>query len=199
LVVFTLDLLNLLFMTMHQAKWFNRLLMLIIFQTMTAVTRTLLTPILQLWLRSQLESAQELKVKISGSDRQLWQGIIPLTEVSGTGIVYQGLHLSQIGLSATEIQLNVGQVLKGDSLKLLAAIAVKLDLRLKVEDFRLCLAAPLIRNELDQTLANNASDLEIENFVKLHLQKLGDQFRLKELQVQNGACYCEGEFWIAAT
>jgi LmeA-like phospholipid-binding len=188
---------------------------------MTAITRSLLTPILQVWLRSQLESAQQLQVKILGSDRQLWQGIIPLAEVSGLGIVYQGLYLSEIELSAIEIKLNVRELLKGESLKLLTAIAVKIDLRLTAADFRQCLTAPLLKDELDQmqvksilanqTLANKATetepdsqinaqnDAQIEAFLVDHLQKLGNQFELKHLRVQGGDCYCVGQFLICAT
>jgi LmeA-like phospholipid-binding len=166
---------------------------------MTALTRSILTPILQLWLRSQLESAQELQVKISGSDRQLWQGIIPLAEVKGKGIMYQGLHLTQISLTASEIELNIRQVLKGESLKLLEAIAVSLDLNLSATDLHYCLAAPLVQAELTQTLDPEASDREIHDFLVTQLQRLGDQFRLKELTVDRGDCACKGEFWINAT
>jgi len=166
---------------------------------MTAFTRSILTPILQLWLRSQLESAQELHIKISGSDRQLWQGIIPLAEVKGKVVVYQGLHLSQISLSAAEIKLNIQQVLKGESLRLLEAIAVKLDLSLELADLHHCLAAPLLKHELTESLAKEANDQEIQDFLANNLQKLGDQFQLKELVVDRGACSCVGEFWIGAT
>ena len=181
---------------------------------MTAVTRSLLTPILQVWLRSQLEAAQELQVKILGSDRQLWQGIIPLAEVNGKGIIYQGLYLSKIGLSATEIKLNVKELLKGESLKLLVAIAVKIDLHLTVADFRQCLTAPLLSDQLDQAQLqqifanqvlppdfqiNSESDAQIEAFLINHLQKLGDQFELNHVRVQQGDCYCAGQFWISAT
>lgn len=173
---------------------------------MTAVTRSLLTPILQVWLRSQLEAAQGLQVKILGSDRQLWQGIIPLAEVSGKGIIYQGLYLSEIGLSATEIKLNIREMLKGESLKLLVAIAVKIDLHLTAADFRQCLTAPLLQAELDQGQLkqvlenqNHATDSQINTFLVDHLKKIGDQFELTQLRVQNGNCYCVGQFLISAT
>ncbi|MDX1977151.1 MAG: DUF2993 domain-containing protein [Pseudanabaenaceae cyanobacterium bins.68] len=167
---------------------------------MTAITRSLLVPILKLWLRSQLETCAQLEVKISGSDRQLWQGLIPWAEVGGGRVVYQGLHLTEVKLVAREIKLNIPELLKGESLRLLAAIAVELELCLSAADLDACLGSPLLKNQLRQSLAvEQATDSEVLAFLQRGLSELGEQFELGQLRVEGGACYCKGKFWIAAS
>lgn len=181
-------------MTWLVAEWFNPM-----FWSMTAIVRSLLVPVLKLWLRSQVEACDWLEVQIAGSDRDLWQGLIPWAEVGGGRVVYQGLCLTEVKLVASEIRLNVAQLVKGESLRLLGAIAVELDLHLTMTDLYACLASPLLQVALSQDLAPGASDLEILRFLRCGLAQLGDQFELGELRVEGGACYCRGKFWIAAS
>jgi hypothetical protein len=166
---------------------------------MSAITRSVLTPILQLWLRSQVDSLQQLKVEMLGSDRQIWQGNIPQAKVSGKHLVYQGLHISQVNLTAANIQLNTPQLLKGESLRLLEAIAVNLDLTLDAPDLWLCLSANLVSEILPYQLAPDATDSQIQTLLEHLLKNLGEEFQLTDLIVKDGNCHCQGIFTVAAT
>jgi hypothetical protein len=166
---------------------------------MSAIIRSVLAPILKLWLRSQVQAAQTIELKIGGADGEILKGQITQAQVSGRGIVYEGLHLSQLSLKAEDIFLNIPQILKGQSLKLLEPLAVQMDLTLTAEDFQLCLKSSVLQDLLDYQLPPMSSDREIRVLLGILLKLLGDQFVLKELQVNNGSPRCQGSFKIAPT
>lgn len=85
---------------------------------MSAIIRSVLSPVLKFWLRSQVEMVQDLEISIDGADGQILKGNIPQAQVSGQGIIYQGLYLTKLNLVATDIHLNIPQILKGQTLKL---------------------------------------------------------------------------------
>ena len=80
---------------------------------------TVLSAALQLWLRSQVEGVESLKVHVGGGNRSLLKGSIPTVSVSARAVIYQGLHLSQVVLGSSGIRINLGQVLQGKPLQLL--------------------------------------------------------------------------------
>lgn len=101
-----------------------------------------LSPAVRLWLRSQVEAITKLEFQISGSDRQILRGHIPKVTVAGEQVVYQGLHLSQVDLAARQIQINLGQVLRGKPLRLLKSVPVQGTVRLTQADLdRSCMAS----------------------------------------------------------
>ena len=61
---------------------------------------SLLSAAVRLWLRSQVEAAETLKIEFSGKNRQLLRGEIPSLDVEAAGVIYQGLHLGQVWLQA---------------------------------------------------------------------------------------------------
>ncbi|MCU0515952.1 MAG: DUF2993 domain-containing protein [Oscillatoria sp. Prado101] len=114
-----------------------------------------LSPAVRLWLLSQVERIEDLQVKIEGRDRQLLQGAIPSVSLSAKGAVYQGLHLSQLLLTATGIGINIGQVLKGKPLGLLSPMPVAGELLLREADLNASLSAPLLSIALIEFLCQN--------------------------------------------
>ncbi|HEY9838802.1 MAG TPA: DUF2993 domain-containing protein [Vampirovibrionales bacterium] len=98
----------------------------------------------QLWLRSQVESVQELAVQINGGDRQILQGVIPQVSLSASSAIYQGLHLSTLELQGTGIQVNLGDILRGKSLRLQNPVSVVVRLHLTEPDLDASMRSPLL-------------------------------------------------------
>jgi len=130
---------------------------------MSAVIRSVLSPLIKIWLRSQVESIHTLEIEIAGRDGQILKGLSPSAKVMATGVVYQGLHLSDLCLTASEIHLNTPQVLRGEALKLLQPIQVNLELNLTPSDLKHCLDASLLTEALgtfeNPMLEQDADDL----------------------------------------
>lgn len=95
-----------------------------------------LSPALQLWLRSQAEDIQDLHLSIDAGDRQILSGLIPHVGVQASQAIYQGLHLSQIHLEATTIHTNLPQVLRRKPLRLLEPILVTGQLQITAQELR---------------------------------------------------------------
>lgn len=116
------------------------------------IASAVLSPAVQLWLRSQVQQVSELIVKIEGSDRQLFSGAIPKVTVTARDAVYQGLHLTSVALEGAGIRVNLGQVIKGQRLRLLESFPVFGVLRLIQADLNASLKAPLLADALSDFL-----------------------------------------------
>lgn len=114
---------------------------------------SLLEPAIKLWLQSQMESVAELTVKIEAGDRQILGGCIPQVALAAQQAVYRGLHLSQIAVQGQDIQVNLGQVMRGKPLRLLHPVPVAVDLRLQESDLNRSLGAPLLAGAVADLLA----------------------------------------------
>ncbi len=113
----------------------------------------ILSPAIELWLRSQVQQVSTLKVQIDGKSRQILTGNIPRVSILASEAVYQGLHVAEIHLVAIEIQINLGQVIKGQPLKLLDKVPVTGKLQLHQADLNASLRSPLLTNALTELLA----------------------------------------------
>lgn len=111
-----------------------------------------LQPALHWWLSSQLEAVTGLEIEIQGGDRQILRGYLPPVRVAATMARYRGIQLRQAVLEAEQIQINLGQVLRGKPLKLLAPVPVRGELVLSQEDLDASLAAPLLQSGLRELL-----------------------------------------------
>ncbi len=132
------------------------------------IASAVLSPAVQLWLRSQVERADELKVKIDGSDRQLFGGAIPKVTAAARGAVYRGLHLTEVALFGAGIRVNLGQALKGQPLRLLESVPVKGVLRLSQADLNESLKAPLLADALSEFLLPMLPIADLERPLELH-------------------------------
>lgn len=106
----------------------------------------------KLWLRSQLEHHQTLKLDIHATNRQLLGGTIPQVNVQGQDLVYRGLHLNQIQLQANQIRMNLGQVMRGKSFQLQQTVRVSAQVLLQQTDLSASASAPLLAKALRQLL-----------------------------------------------
>lgn len=128
------------------------------------IISTVLSPALQLWLRSQVEQVESLQFKIMGGDRQILSGQIPMVSIAARGAVYQGLQLSQLQLEGSCIRVNLGQVIKGKPLRLLEPFPVLGQLLLLERDLQASLQAPLLSKALTDLLATFLKSDEMSNF-----------------------------------
>ena len=116
------------------------------------IISTVLSPAIRLWLRSQVEQVEDLQVNIQAGDRLLLTGNIPKVILAAKQAVYQGLHLRQIRLVAQAIRVNLGQVLKGKPLRLLAPVPVTGEIMLTQADLQASLASTLLPSALTEFL-----------------------------------------------
>jgi hypothetical protein len=115
------------------------------------ITKTLTTAV-KIWLRTQLTQVSEIEVEIGASDRQLLSGRIPKVSIFATNAVYQGIHITRIQLSAENIQVNLGAVLKGKPLRLLETVPVVGELVLAEEDLNQSLSSELLLTGVNDVL-----------------------------------------------
>lgn len=109
----------------------------------------LLPAAVRLWLRSQVENVGQLSIELAGRDRQLLSGYLPGVNVSAQKAIYQGIHITQVQLSAQDIRMNIGQVVRGKPLRLLKAFPVKGSTVLSADDLNASLLSPLLVEGLD--------------------------------------------------
>jgi hypothetical protein len=95
-----------------------------------------LSPALQLWLKSQAEEIEDLHLSIDAGDRQILSGLIPHVTIQASQATYQGLHLSQIHLRAKTIHTNLPQILRRKPLRLLEPILVTGQLQITAQQLR---------------------------------------------------------------
>jgi LmeA-like phospholipid-binding len=116
----------------------------------------ILSPAIELWLKSQVQQVAKLKVQIEGKSRQILTGNIPCVSIIASQAVYQGLHVAEIHLVATGIAINLGQVIKGQPLKLLEKVPVTGKLQLQQADINASLRSPLLSDALTELLSKLA-------------------------------------------
>ena len=97
-------------------------------------------------MRSQVERAEYLKVKIIGGNKQILTGYIPQIFLSCSHAVYRGLYLSQVELRGADIAFNLPEVLKKQPLKLLEPVFVDLELKLSAADLQASVDSPLLQS-----------------------------------------------------
>ena len=139
----------------------------------------ILTPALQLWIKSQLDSITQLQLKITSSDQQLLQGIIPKIYLKSEFAIYQGLHFDQISLIAEQLQVNITQILKGHSLQLLHPLPISGQVRITETHLNDSLRSSLLQSGLQDFLA---SLLKSNSFSSLQWEQItlqSNQFLLE--------------------
>ena len=122
-----------------------------------------LSPAVSLWLRSQVEEVKDLDIKISGRNRDILTGYIPLVSIKSSYAVYQGIHVGQVSLQGENIRVNLGQVIKGQALRLLESVLVEGQIALSGENLRNSLLSPLLSQGLTDLLLMllKADDIDI--------------------------------------
>ncbi len=123
----------------------------------------ILATAVKLWLRSQVEIAEELELDIASGDRQILNGYIPLVSLASSRAVYQGLHLRQIRLNGSNIQINLSEVLKGKALRLLEPVPVTGKLIIEEADLKASLSSPLLISGLTDLLCQILAKSGVDN------------------------------------
>jgi hypothetical protein len=116
------------------------------------IVSKVLSPALQFWLKSQLEQVENLKVSIAGGDRQILTGKIPQVSVSANDVIYRGLHLTEVELSATGLRINIGQIIKGKPLQILESFPIFGGIKLLQSDLNACLKSSLLAGAIIEFL-----------------------------------------------
>lgn len=117
-----------------------------------SIVSKVLAPALKLWLATQVEEIEGLQINISGSNRQIMGGYIPKVLLKCDHAIYQGLHLNKTELEGENIRINIGQVIKGKTLKLLEPVLVKGEALLLAKDLQASLSAHLLSTALKDLL-----------------------------------------------
>jgi hypothetical protein len=128
-----------------------------------------LSPAVQLWLRSQVEHVETLHFKITGGDRQILSGHIPTVSITASRAVYKGIHLSQLEIEGTGIRVNLSQVIKGKPLRLLEPVPVGGQILILASDLAASLQAPILSNAVSEflsTLLKSEGITNLENGLK---------------------------------
>jgi len=111
-----------------------------------------LPPAVRLWLQAQTEHIEALDFTLTGRDRQILSGYVPQVAVAAQQAVYRGLHLSQIALTATDIRINLGQVVRGKPLRLLCPFPVMGQVAFTQAGLNASLASPLLEQAIRELI-----------------------------------------------
>lgn len=98
----------------------------------------------RLWLRSQLENVEQLDIRLDGSDREIVSGRLLGVTVGADSVVYRGIHIGSVDLSAKDIRINIGQVVRGKPLRLLKAFPVLGEVLLSPQDLNNSMGSALL-------------------------------------------------------
>lgn len=108
----------------------------------------ILTPAIKFWLRSQLETVEDLNMQIHAGDKQILTGKINQVSLTTTKAIYQGIHVSKATVNTDNIAVNLGGILRGKPLKLLQPIFVTGEIVLTDNDLQTSLESPLLHQGL---------------------------------------------------
>lgn len=78
----------------------------------------LLSSGLQRWLRSRCQGVEALDIQLQGSALQLLRGRLEGVTVQARRVIYQDLEIEQVDLRSGAIQVQMGNVLKGQPVQL---------------------------------------------------------------------------------
>ncbi|MEM1426818.1 MAG: DUF2993 domain-containing protein [Cyanobacteria bacterium P01_H01_bin.130] len=134
----------------------------------------LLGAAVRFWLKTQLDRVEALDVTVGGSTRELLSGCLPGVTVRATGVVYQGLALQDAAIAASQIRVNLSQVLRGKPLQLLEPIAIELVQRVTAENLNQSLTAPLLAQAIADFVRPLLAKSDTATFTPERLT-LGDQ------------------------
>jgi LmeA-like phospholipid-binding len=117
------------------------------------IISSLLSPACAALLRTQVSEVESLDIQIAAGDRQILSGTIPSVTILATKTVYRGVSLQKIKLLADQIEINLGQVIRGKPLRLLQPITVELAATITEADLLSSLTAPLLANAVNELIS----------------------------------------------
>lgn len=141
------------------------------------------SPAVQLWLRSQVEAAETLQFQVYGGDRQILSGHIPKVTIAACGVVYRGIALSQINAVGEGIRVNLRDVLRGRPLRLLETVPVQAEAKITETDLNRSLQTPLLADALTTLLLTWLESVWLESDAALSQHSVAQAPQLHQLQV----------------
>lgn len=119
-----------------------------------------LSPAIKLWVKSQLDSLADFSIHIEAGDREILQGKINSITIEAKQAIYQGICVNQASVNTTNIEVNLGGILRGKPLKLLHPIYILGEINLN-------------QNDLQESLKSTLLTQGLTDFIQLLLQHEG--------------------------
>lgn len=105
---------------------------------------------LQLWVRQQCESVESLEIQLQGSALQLLRGRLEGVRLLARGVSYRHLRLELVELSSAALQVQMGNLWRGQPLQLQQSFRISGLVSLTPEGLSQSLAQPQWRPLADQ-------------------------------------------------
>ena len=131
---------------------------------MSKIIKTILTPALKLWLNSQVEKLEALNLFIEGNDYQILNGYLPEVTLSSYRLIYKGLSLEEIKLKVNDVRINIGQILRGQSLKLLEDIRISGKVAISNESLKASIPSNILQDGVKYLLNTLLKNQEFTEF-----------------------------------
>ena len=122
-----------------------------------------LTPAITFWLKTQLESVENLDIKIVAGDTKILRGKIDEVSLTTSKVIYEGIHVDQANVKTEKIAVNLGGVLRGKPLKLLQPIFVEGEISLTPDDLKTSLRSSLLAQGLVDLVVLLLEEKQIDN------------------------------------
>jgi len=122
------------------------------------IFNNLLGPVLEVWVRSQTQKVDDLRVVVRGPDSEIAQGKIQQVTITGRNIVYKGIPASQVNLAAAGIYLDTAGILRGGALRLLKPVKADLTLKLTQQDLNQYLDSESFQEQIKNLDVQMGSD-----------------------------------------
>jgi hypothetical protein len=108
----------------------------------------LITPLLKTWVMQQVTKADNLDIKLQGTDQELLRGMIPQINISADNVVYQGIQAHSVNLVGRSVQLDLSQALRGGGgVKLKSPVQADLAITMAEPDLNRYLTSPQFQKQ----------------------------------------------------
>jgi hypothetical protein len=107
----------------------------------------LITPLLKTWVMQQVSQAENLDIKLQGTDQELLRGLIPQVNISADNVVYQGVQARSISLVGRSVQMDLSQAFRGGGVKLKSPVQADLVIKMAEPDLNRYLTSPQFQKQ----------------------------------------------------
>ncbi len=154
----------------------------------------ILSPAIQLWLRSQLASVDNIKLDIQAADKDILRGRIDRVYLLAEKAIYRGICFHKASIVAQSIAFNLGEIVRGKPFRLLHPLFIEGEIILLTADLQQSLSSPLLSQGLDELVCllaeriscfSSGFPLPLPPFRWQHLQIFPDKFLLTGITGNN--------------
>lgn len=118
---------------------------------------SLLEKALVVFVKSQLDGCEDLRVAVGGSNWDLLAGNVRRIEVSATKAIYKGVVISEVGLAACNVRAKLGR-----KRLFQYPFRVNANIRIREQDFNSSLASLLVSSSFEDILPRNPQPLRVQ-------------------------------------